>query len=246
VPVRIRRFLYLDLERAIDWLAQLERGLYRELEVEVSERVARDKGFKGELGGGVPLIHLSVGGSRGTTSEDTQRVHAVLEQVAPSYAARLFDQLEDQDGLERLEELDAERWRKLRRGAIIESEVDLSFDLGYHWMSGFDAWQEADRRKSAGTDATAYQAESDASDALQHLPDSNDDCVKAIARLPYAPEFKLIFALKNTNLVVPKDELKGEVEILAQIDRKYGDGVSHEEIHDPLTPVARVTPVAVY
>jgi hypothetical protein len=39
--VPVRSYVYLDLERALDWLAQLQRGVYDELQVEVTEKIGK-------------------------------------------------------------------------------------------------------------------------------------------------------------------------------------------------------------
>ena len=250
----VRSYVYLDLERILNWLAQLQGGVYDELQVEVTEKIGRQSGFdaKGQL----PLVNVELGVQRGGSSEESETVRKVLRQVAPSYATRLFDELEEQDSLVRLAHpsdpktgevlsFDPETWKGLRRGDIIETSAAIDLDI--------EMWLPEDRDPSKERFESAIEEgyEVDARAALKGLKKAGDNSLCAVAWCSTA--HRLIFALDRANLLVRDDAALNEVyRFLAQVERKYGSGYGTEAYTQrtgpfaPLTPVLLVTPVAIY
>lgn len=229
--MRIRNFAYLDLKRALDWLAQVQGGLYRELQLEVTEKIGKQSGFdaKGQL----PIVDVGLGFQRSGSSEETETVRAVVEHVAPSYVARLFDQLEEQDALDRLDDLDEERWGGLQRGAIIEARATISLDLSW-WL-----------RPAAGG-GESFLEDAQARAELRTLHDPGGSSLAAVAELAGTHRFRLMFALERGNLLTKEGALNNEFELLAQVERKFGDGKIRIMDARSITPVALVSPVAIY
>lgn len=232
--MRIRNFVYLDLERALDWLAQLQRGLYRELQLEVTDKIGKQTGFDAKAQ--LPVVDVGLGFQRGGSSEESKTLRAVVDEVAPSYVARLFDQLEEQGSLQRLDDLDEKRWAGLQRGAIIETQATIDV-RSYLWREGgFLLF----------TNPPKDENERNARSALRALEDRSP--VWAIAQLSKDKRFKLMFALDRANLSTDEGALNNDYELLAQVERKFGAEGKLSRLHPfiNLTPIALVNPVAIY
>lgn len=117
MAVVLRSFLYLDEALTVQYLAQLESGVYDE----ESEETVTGRGRAAEAGGRLGPLEAK-GGRTGTTQSTTSRT---VQQTPESRYSRLENLLDEHDGLQWLEAFDEEIWTGLTRGEMLQVEASL-------------------------------------------------------------------------------------------------------------------------
>ncbi len=208
--LRLRRFLYLDETLNRNFLAQLEGGTYdEEAQTTVTDQ-ERKRGLTGRAG----PIGAEVTGSR--SGQDT--ASRTVRQVADGEFTRLMGLLEEAGAVQWLEAFDESIWRQLRRGEVLEAEVELSLPTLFQFTAMAD---------SAGPmielmKATGQQLDDGAEQGLQLVSQLSAlfRDVVALARPVGSPDYTFIVSIDRQWLRTDLSDLRGEMTIMGTIERK--------------------------
>jgi hypothetical protein len=215
-PTTLRQFLYLNDPQVDSYLAQLEGGRYDE-EDQTDERTD-DATMGGEVNA---RIAKAQAGRKGLSRSQLQRK---MQQTSASRFARLYDLLDEDDGIQELPALDQAIWDQLRRQEVVDVQAIVALPaltrvLGMvPMLEGFAAFAEMmGEPLDAETQKTV--------EMMQQLSQLGDRQVTIIAAVAGTPKFKFVSHLDREHLQVDDPtELEGEANVIGVIQRKIKKG----------------------
>lgn len=206
----LRNFLYLDDRLTLQYLAQLEEGVYDE-----EERTSTSgKSRSGEAGASVGPLNAR--GARGRRVEES--TSRTVRQTPESNFLRLEKLLDEEDGLQWLEAFDDDIWNKLDRGEGLRIEAKLEVPSIYivsTLAASSGPLVELMTAIGQPPDEEAEEAISGMTQINQALKD-----VTVIARASGAPRFKFICPLKRDFLREDVNALSGECVVVGSLQRR--------------------------
>jgi hypothetical protein len=208
----LRRFLYLDDRLTNEYLGQVEGGLYDE------EAQAASASVDSKRGGGVKAGPVRAEAGRTTGGEESSA--RTVRQTPESAFTRLSQLLEEHDAVQFLDAFDDAIWNQLRRGEVLEVEVNIQVPaLVKFGQMATEMGSLIEVMSSFGEDVDAEtQAGMEGLSGIVGLIKG----VPIIAAASGAPRFKLIAHLDEQNLRVNLDELEGEATLYCTIERRHG------------------------
>jgi hypothetical protein len=206
----LRQFLYLDEGLTLQFLSQLEGGIFDE----ESQTLRSSSGSS--LEGGVSAGVLRGGGGR--NAEDEEAVSRTVRQTPESAFHRFLTLLAATDSLRFVEDLDDAGWNQISRGEIVEVETQVHLPTIAHVLgaaAGLGPLLTA--LPSLGTELTDDDAEGLA--AMMTFAQTTSS-VPIIASPIGASSYRLVANLAREQLQVDSHELEGEATVVGKVRRK--------------------------
>lgn len=218
-PPVLRQFLYRDDGLVRDFLAQLEGGISRQQRK--SRRVSNEAGLSGGLNAGVAQLKAKTGGE---SFEEDERL---IEQTAASLFEGLHQQLEATKALRIVERLEQKTWTQLKRGDIMEIEVNVQV-AGFRKLSGLGSEMAKFTSFMETIGSAPDERTSNAVAAMKALSSlDNESLIPIIASAVSAPDHKFACLLSARFVRADMDSLEGEATLLGKLQRKLTEGETH-------------------
>lgn len=218
----LRRFLYLDFELTIEFLAQVDHGIYTQ--EEQRDLLRRDRKVGGQLQAGFGPAGLGAHAGKGSSGE-AEATRTML-QTPESAFARLHDLLSSAGDVQWLEALDDPIWDQLRRGEVIEVEAVVSAST----LTKFATLAEQVTPLMEVMELMGESVDAEAREAIEGVRSLGElfgNKVPIVARAAGATKFKFIANLEADKVRVDLDELEGEATVFAKIQRKLTPSEKH-------------------
>jgi hypothetical protein len=211
----LRRFLYLDFELTLEFLAQVDRGIF--MEEEQRDVVRHDKKIGGDLSAAVGGVGLGAQAGKGSSGE--AEATRTMIQTPESTFGRLYDVLTSTSDIQWLEALDDGIWEQLHRGEIVEVESVVSASS----VTKFATLAEQITPLMEAMEIFGESVDNETREAfagMRSLGELFGTKIPIVARAAGAQKFKFIANLEADKVRVGLDELEGEATLLAKIQRK--------------------------
>jgi hypothetical protein len=211
----LRNFLFLDTATMADYLAALEGSIIEGV-IDQTEVTKREKGGKA----GYKVIEASA------ASETSTEAKQKLVVTDAAQFQKLYESLEEQKLIQFLEAFDAEIWKQLRRGEILEIQANIKLPQSFlltqaienlsplvDIMKAFDQSPLADPQARA-----AFEGMRAVSKLTENQP------IPLLFEATATPGFQFIAHLPRKYLRCELTELQGEATVFGKVQRVLQKG----------------------